>query len=164
MSAEKKKAQGKAAPAKKTVRKKPKNERHIIGFLFLICVLINVFLGSLMLGFKSLHIPDLRRVENYQPAQASIIYDRHGQVVKRIFKENRTVIPLSEMHDMLPKAFVAAEDGRFYEHPGLDFISVLRAAINNAREGRRGQGGSTITQQVAKSLLLTPEKTYLLCR
>ncbi len=161
MSAEKKKAPRKAAPAKKTVRKKPKNEKHIIGFLFLICLLINVFLGTLMLGFKSLGIPDLRRVENYRPAQASIIYDRHGQVVKRIFKENRTVVSLAQMHDLLPKAFVAAEDGRFYEHPGLDFISVLRAAINNAREGRRGQGGSTITQQVAKSLLLTPEKTYI---
>ena len=78
-----------------------------------------------------------------------------------MFIENRTVIPLAAMSPFLPKAFVAAEDGRFYEHPGLDFISVFRAAINNFRGRARSQGGSTITQQVAKSLLLTPEKTYV---
>ena len=65
------------------------------------------------------------------------------------------------MPPLLPKAFVAAEDGRFYEHPGLDFFSVLRALINNIRQGGKSQGGSTITQQVAKGLLLSPEKTYL---
>lgn len=115
----------------------------------------------MLFSLKSLRIPDLRTVANYQPQEASVIYDRNGRVVERIFTENRTVVTLAEMNPLLPKAFVAAEDGRFYEHPGLDFISVLRAAINNAREGRRGQGGSTITQQVARSLLLTPEKTYI---
>ncbi|WP_304511335.1 penicillin-binding protein 1A [Desulfopila sp. IMCC35008] len=143
------------------MRKKPKNEKHIIGFLFAICLFLSVFLGGMLFSLKSLHIPDLRTVANYQPQQASVIYDRNGRVVERIFTENRTVVTLSEMNPLLPKAFVAAEDGRFYDHPGLDFISVLRAAINNAREGRRGQGGSTITQQVARSLLLTPEKTYI---
>jgi penicillin-binding protein 1A len=161
VSAQKKPVQRKSPPKKRTVRKKPKNEKHIIGFLFGICLLLSVFLGGMLFGLKSLNIPDLRTVANYQPQQASVIYDRNGRVVERIFTENRTLVPLSKMNPLLPKAFVAAEDGRFYEHPGLDFISVLRAAINNAREGRRGQGGSTITQQVARSLLLTPEKTYI---
>ena len=65
------------------------------------------------------------------------------------------------MSPFLPRAFVAAEDGRFYEHPGLDFFSVVRAAIKNVVDGAKSQGGSTITQQVIKSLLLTPEKTYI---
>ncbi|MEJ2056981.1 MAG: PBP1A family penicillin-binding protein, partial [Desulfofustis sp.] len=87
--------------------------------------------------------------------------DRHGAVVERLFTENRIVIGLDSMPPLLPKAFVAAEDGRFYEHPGLDLFSVSRAFINNLRQGGKSQGGSTITQQVAKGLLLSPEKTYL---
>jgi len=144
-----------------TRRKSPLGEKHIIGFLFLICLLLTGFLGSLLLTLKYLAIPDLRSVSNYAPVQASIIYDRHGNEVERIFTENRTVVRLSEMNPLLPKAFVAAEDGRFFEHPGLDWFSVVRAVFVNLRSGRKSQGGSTITQQVARALLLTPEKTYI---
>ncbi|BCL61251.1 hypothetical protein DGMP_19440 [Desulfomarina profundi] len=127
----------------------------------MICFLQSLFLGGLLYVLVSLHIPDIRNVANYQPSQATVLYDRYGRVVDRMFVENRTVIPLSAMSPHLPKAFVAAEDGRFFEHPGLDVVSVFRAAVNNFRKGGRGQGGSTITQQVAKSLLLSPEKTYV---
>ena len=65
------------------------------------------------------------------------------------------------MPALLPKAFVAAEDSRFWEHDGLDGWSIARAAFNNLRSGRRSQGGSTITQQVTRALLLTREKSYL---
>jgi len=106
-------------------------------------------------------MPDISSVARYKPAQATILYDSQDRIVERMFTENRTVIPLRAMSPFLPKAFVAAEDGRFYEHPGLDFFSVVRAAINNFRGGAKSQGGSTITQQVTKSLLLTPEKTYV---
>ena len=129
--------------------------------LFGICLILTFFLGSLLFALVTLHIPNISTVAHYQPAQATLIYDRHGQIIDRIFTENRTVIPLSAMPDLLPKAFIAAEDNRFFEHPGLDFFSVMRAAIVNLRRGERGQGGSTITQQVARSLLLTPEKTYV---
>jgi len=103
----------------------------------------------------------LSNVAGYKPSQASVIYDRQGVIIDRIFVENRTVVPLHKMSRYLPKAFVAAEDGRFYEHPGLDFFSVLRAVINNFKDGAKSQGGSTITQQVTKALLLSPEKTYI---
>ncbi|HIP39328.1 MAG TPA: PBP1A family penicillin-binding protein [Desulfocapsa sulfexigens] len=145
----------------KQVRKKPLNEKHIIGFLFGVSLTLTLFLGGLLLILSLLKIPDIRTIAEYQPSQASEILDRHGKVIERIFTENRTVVSLSQMPSYLPKAFVAAEDSRFYEHPGLDLWSVFRAAVNNLRSGRRGQGGSTITQQVARSLLLTPEKTYL---
>lgn len=145
----------------KRVYKKPYTEKHIIGFLFAISLTLSLFVGGLLLTLSLLRVPDIRTISEYQPSQASEILDRHGNVIERIYTENRTVVPLSEMPAYLPQAFVAAEDGRFYEHPGLDFWSVFRAAINNMRSGRRGQGGSTITQQVARSLLLTPEKTYL---
>ena len=127
----------------------------------MICLLQTIVLGGMLLTYSNLNIPNIKSVANYRPAEATIIYDRHGKIVDRMFTENRTVIPLSKMSPHLAKAFVAAEDGRFYEHPGLDLISVLRAAINNFRHGAKSQGGSTITQQVTKSLLLTPEKTYI---
>lgn len=149
-------------PAKTTLAaRKIYREKHISVFFIVICLLQTAFLGSLLYTLISLRIPDLRTVANYQPAQATIIYDRHNAIVDRMFIENRTVVTLGNMSPFLAKAFVAAEDGRFFDHPGLDVLSVLRAAINNFREGGRSQGGSTITQQVAKSLLLTPEKTYV---
>jgi penicillin-binding protein 1A len=160
VSPEKKKP-AKAPTRTRTVRKKPLNEKHIMGFMFGIASVLTLFLGFLLFSLVALKIPDIRTVAHYQPLQTTSIHDRKGNVVERVFKENRTLVPLSQMSPMLPRAFVAAEDGRFFEHPGLDFISVLRAAINNLRKGRRGQGGSTITQQVAKSLLLSPEKTYM---
>ena len=161
MPPSKKKKPSRPAAKPKRVYKKPYNEKHIIGFLFAISLSLTIFLGSLLLILALLKVPDIRNIAEYQPPQASEILDRHGHVIDRIFSENRTVIPLSAMPSYLPQAFVAAEDSRFYSHPGLDLWSVFRAAINNIRSGKRGQGGSTITQQVARSLLLTPEKTYL---
>jgi penicillin-binding protein 1A len=150
-----------SAVRKPAARRNIYTEKHISIFLIVICLLQTVFLGSLLYTLMSLRIPDISSVTRYRPAQATIIYDSQGKIVERMFTENRTVLPLEAMSPFLPKAFVAAEDGRFYEHPGLDFFSVLRAAINNFRGSSRSQGGSTITQQVAKSLLLTPEKTYV---
>lgn len=146
---------------KRAPRKKPANEKHIIGFLFVICLLLTLFLCSLFLGLTSLKVPNIQSVAYYQPLQTSFIYDRHGTVIDKVFKEDRSVIGLNSMPPLLVKAFVAAEDSRFYDHPGLDFFSVLRAAFVNVKRGKRGQGGSTITQQVARSLLLTPEKSYI---
>ena len=137
------------------------NEKHINAFLFAIALLLSCLLGAMLFALIRLNIPDISTVAHYRPAQATIIYDRHGGVAERFFSENRTVVGLDAMNPLLPKAFVAAEDGRFYEHPGLDLLSVLRALGNNIIEGRRGQGGSTITQQVARALLLSPEKTYI---
>ncbi len=152
----------KKRPARKpAVRRKVYTEKHISIFLIVLCLLQTAFLGSLLIALISLRIPDIRSVVRYRPPEATVIYDRKGRIVDRMFTENRTVIPLEAMSPFLSKAFVAAEDGRFYEHPGLDLFSVLRAAINNFRDGARSQGGSTITQQVTKSLLLTPEKTYI---
>ncbi len=161
MSPAKKTTRGKVASKPKRVYKKPLNEKHIIGFLFGISLSLTLFIGGLLLILTLLKIPDIRTVAEYQPVQASEILDRYGRVITRIYQENRTVVSLAKMPSYLPLAFVSAEDSRFYSHPGLDLWSVFRAAINNARSGRRAQGGSTITQQVAKSLLLTPEKTYL---
>ena len=149
-------------PAKgATDRRRVYTEKHISIFLIVVCLLQTAFIGGLLSFLISLKIPDISAVASYAPSQATVIYDRHKRIVDRLFIEDRTVIPLSAMAQLLPKSFISAEDGRFYEHPGLDFFSVLRAAMHNILSGAKSQGGSTITQQVIKSLLLTPEKTYI---
>ncbi|PID76007.1 MAG: penicillin-binding protein [Deltaproteobacteria bacterium] len=166
MSPGKKKTTGSTkAAGKKTVkaprRQRVLGERSVYLFILCLCLLQMSFLTGVLYFYNSLGIPDLRSVANYRPAEASIIYDRRGNIVDRIFVENRTVVTHDQMAPFLAAAFVSAEDGRFFEHPGLDFFSVLRAAVHNLKDGARSQGGSTITQQVIKSLLLTPEKTYI---
>lgn len=77
-----------------------------------------------------------------------------------LYHEKRYVIGLKDMSRYLPMAFLAAEDDSFYQHMGVDPVAILRAAINNLRKGRQGEGGSTITQQLIKQLLLTSERSY----
>lgn len=88
------------------------------------------------------------------------VFSDDGRKIGEFFEERRIVIPLSEMPKNLINAFVAAEDSRFREHPGIDIVSILRASLKNVQAGGIVQGGSTITQQVTKSFLLTPERTY----
>lgn len=133
-----------------------------LGILLLaVAFLLTSFIAGLLFLFVTLNIPDINSLIAYQPKQTTLIKDRHGRIVDRVYTENRIVIPLSAMPDLLPKAFIAAEDARFLEHSGVDSWSILRATINNIRAGGKSQGGSTITQQVARALLLSREKTYL---
>lgn len=123
--------------------------------------LVTLLIGSGMTWFFLLEMPDIRSAEDYKPQVATLVLDRRGKQIDAIHKQYRLVRPLSQMPKLLPLAFVAAEDSRFYEHSGLDGWSILRAAINNIRTGKKSQGGSTITQQVTRSLLLTRQKTYI---
>ncbi len=137
------------------------NHNHLGIFVILAGLSLTGFIGFLLFLFVSLNIPDIESLHQYRPLETSIIKDRYGKIVDRIYVENRIVVPIADMPQLLPKAFIAAEDARFYDHLGVDSISILRALINNIRAGGRSQGGSTITQQVARSLLLTREKTYI---
>ena len=97
---------------------------------------------------------------DYHPAIITTVYADDNRKIAEFFKERRIVIPLAEMPRTLTDAFVAAEDSRFYKHRGIDFISIARAFFKNLEAGTIVQGGSTITQQVTKSFLLTPERSY----
>ncbi len=134
---------------------------HLALYFSCIAGLLTLFIGVVLYLSVILAIPDISSLDDYNPVQTSLILDDEGRVVDRVFVQNRRVIGLADMPDLLPKAFIAAEDARFYQHPGVDIWSILRALVHNLREGGRGQGGSTITQQVARSLLLSPEKTYI---
>jgi len=106
-------------------------------------------------------LPDLRTVEDYRPPIASRVLDRNGEVIGRFYKERRTLAPMESLPQHLVQAFVAGEDSSFFEHSGIDYSSILRAAWVNLRAGGEiKQGASTITQQMVKGLLLSPERKF----
>src|SRR5688572_9998514 len=93
-------------------------------------------------------------------AQATTLLDAHDQRAFTIYREQRIEVPLSRVSPHLVRAIVAIEDQRFYDHKGVDLVRVAGAAISNLRQGTRAQGGSTLTQQLARNSFLGPEKTY----
>jgi len=105
-------------------------------------------------------LPRVDTLSDYQPPVVTRIYSDNGTVIAELYEERRIVVPVSRMPKQLIQAFVAAEDANFFKHQGIDLVSIARAAIKNIKAGGIVQGGSTITQQVAKSLLLTPEKKF----
>ncbi len=106
-------------------------------------------------------LPDLRSVEDYRPPIASRVLDRDGVAIGAFFEERRTLQPLEDIPDHVVQAFVAGEDSSFFEHSGIDYRSILRAAWVNLRAGGEiRQGASTITQQMVKGLLLSPERKF----
>jgi membrane peptidoglycan carboxypeptidase len=100
---------------------------------------------------------ELRQIDM---AHSTTILDASDRPVFTIFQEQRIEVPLSEMSPHLVRALIAIEDQRFYEHSGIDSVRILGAALANLREGRRAQGGSTITQQLARQSFLTTDKTF----
>src|SRR5688572_1995685 len=106
-------------------------------------------------------LPDVRRLDGgYAPPEVTRILARDGTLLADVFSERRTVVPFERMPDHLKSAFLAAEDAGFYEHEGLDYLGLVRALAKNLAAGRVKQGGSTITQQVVKNVLLDQERSY----
>ncbi len=105
-------------------------------------------------------LPKITSLKDYEPSIITTVYSDDNRKIAEFYKERRIVVPLSQIPVQLQQAFIAAEDARFYKHGGIDFFSVVRAFIKNLEAGTIVQGGSTITQQVTKSFLLTPERSY----
>lgn len=105
-------------------------------------------------------LPQFDSLADYKPPAITRVYSEDGQTIAEFYEERRIVVPVTHMPQKLIQAFVAAEDSNFFEHQGIDIISIFRAALKNIKAGGIVQGGSTITQQVAKSLLLTPERKF----
>jgi penicillin-binding protein 1A len=124
-----------------------------------------VFLGAGWLAWLSYDLttglPDKNKIRGLgDMAQSTTIYDAADKPVFTIFKEQRIEIPIEKMSPNLIKAVISVEDQRFYEHSGIDAIRVMAAVLRNVQEGRRAEGGSTITQQLARQSFLTRDKTY----
>jgi len=128
----------------------------------LIISFIGIILGiSSGLIFWSLaDLPRIESLEEYKPFVASKVYSSDGSVIAEFYIERREFIPYYKIPESVKKAFIAIEDKRFYKHHGIDFIGIIRALYHDLRAGKVVQGGSTITQQLAKLLFLKPEKSF----
>jgi len=105
-------------------------------------------------------LPRISTLNDYRPPTITAVYSDDNRKIGEFYKERRILLPLEQMPKQLKQAFVAAEDARFYHHRGIDIMSIIRAFFKNLEAGTIVQGGSTITQQVTKSFLLTPERSY----
>ncbi len=110
--------------------------------------------------YVSSGLPKVDTLDDYRPPVITRILGDDGSLIAELSRERRILVPVSKMPRPLIEAFIAAEDAKFFQHRGVDLSSILRAAVRNLRAGGIVQGGSTITQQVAKSLLLTPERKF----
>ncbi len=138
------------------------NRRRVMQFLALagsVCLLVSVLDGLLAYAYLVARLPDVTSLDAYTPSVVSEIYDRHGQLLANFYVEQRRLVPLKGVPLHVRLATIAAEDRRFYRHGGIDFQGILRAFWVNLRAGETREGASTITQQLARSLFLTRERT-----
>jgi len=109
--------------------------------------------------YLSRDLPDVQAVRNYRPSQVTQIYADNNELIGQFYVEKRLVVPLSQVSKVVWQAIVAVEDSRFFEHHGVDPVGILRAFVTNLGSFQIRQGASTITQQLARALFLTPERS-----
>ncbi|MDD4750355.1 MAG: PBP1A family penicillin-binding protein [Synergistaceae bacterium] len=122
----------------------------------LLAVILAVFLKDI-----SQSLPTTEEILAHEPSLATIVYDRNEKVITRLFQENRNWVKLDVVSPWMVKAILAAEDDRFYDHSGIRPVSIFRAVLVDIFHRGARQGGSTITQQLARNLFLTKEKTIV---
>lgn len=136
------------------------------GFLFAagtILFVVGVAATTGLLWHYSKDLPDYSQLQDYEPPVMTRVHAADGSLVAEYARERRLYIPIQAVPKLVINAFLAAEDKNFYEHGGLDFFGITRAALNYAQNfgsGRHPQGASTITQQVAKNFLLSNEVSF----
>ncbi|MBP9681934.1 MAG: PBP1A family penicillin-binding protein [Bacteriovorax sp.] len=115
--------------------------------------------GAVVFTYFNLDLPKIEKLQDYKPNLASQIYSKDGYLLAELGLEKREIVEMKDVPARVIDAFLAAEDDKFFEHKGVDYLGLARAMFANFRAGKVVQGGSTITQQVAKSLLLTSERS-----
>jgi len=141
---------------------KKKNKKNIFKKILIFLLLIFfVSSGGFFLWVSSLKIPDIGMIRQRNVAQSTKIYDKNGELLYRLYEnESRTIVPISKISKNALYAAIAVEDKDFYKHNGVKPTSIIKAAYENLTHKRKySRGGSTITQQVIKNTILTPEKT-----
>ena len=140
-----------------------KKRTKIVVMLFGLMVLILVVTigGAVTYYALTIDLPGIDTLKDYRPSIASSVYDDNNELIDDFFLEDRKIVNMAEIPKVVHYAFIAAEDSRFYQHQGFDIQSIFRALFKNFEAGHIVQGGSTITQQVAKLMYLSPEKKYI---
>lgn len=128
--------------------------------LILTLVLLPIILLGLAVMLANPSLPSLESLTDYRPKIPLRIYSAEGTLLNEFGEERRALVKISEVPTVMKQAILAAEDDRFYEHGGVDYMGVLRAALSNFSSGGTRQGASTITMQVARNFFLSKEKTY----
>jgi len=134
--------------------------RNFLVFLTVVLLLAAAAAVGLVYWEITTTLPPVEKLAQYRPPVATQVLADDDTVIGEFYFEKRYLVPIEQIPVVVRNAFIAAEDDGFYRHGGVDPLSVLRAFINNTVAGGRVQGGSTITQQVVKSLLLSPRKSY----
>jgi len=148
-------------PPRQPPPRRPWNRWQIGLVGFGILIMLGTLAAGSVLWYFSQDLPSLDSLQNYQPSLVTQVYSTDQQLIGQFFIERRIVTPLVEIPKVLTQAVIATEDVRFFDHPGLDYIGILRAAWTNVRHGgRKVEGASTITQQLARSLFLSSERSY----
>lgn len=126
--------------------------------ILLAAIVIMAAAGAATYYYFTRGLPSLETLHDYHPNLVTKVYSHDGRIIGEFFIERRVVVPFERVPKHLVQAFIAAEDSKFFEHEGISYTSIVRAMLKNMTAGRVVQGGSTITQQVAKSFFLTPER------
>lgn len=126
-----------------------------------VTVLTLLFAMSVNTCFAFLGLPGTDSLNDLNLVSATQVFDINGQLISKLFEENRIVVNINSMSPYVQQAIIANEDTRFYNHFGIDPIGIIRAIVVNIRQGGLVEGGSTITQQLAKNMFLTQERTFM---
>jgi penicillin-binding protein 1A len=130
-----------------------------LAVLVLFAVLLFVGVVAGIVASYSRNLPDINRMADYQPSRSTRVFARNGMQLANLYRENRTWVSIDKIPVQVRNAFIATEDRHFYQHHGVDFIGISRAALADYRHEQL-QGGSTITQQLARGLFLSNERSY----
>ena len=130
-------------------------------FFSVLCIVIFIcgILTAIFYHYTK-ELPPLSQLKEYKMISGTKVYDKTGRLVKIFASEDRRTIRLSDVSDTLINAILAIEDDKFYQHKGIDFTAILRAFLSNLSTGRIRQGASTITQQLARDMFLTLERSF----
>jgi penicillin-binding protein 1A len=132
-------------------------------FLFVFALLGGLAAGGGVAGvfwYYGRDLPTVDALGRYRPPTVTVVYDNQGRLLGEIYEKRRYVVPLEEIPKVVQDAFIASEDAKFWTHSGVDYEGIVRAVGRNLSKGKKAQGASTITMQVARNFLLTNEKSY----
>lgn len=143
-------------------KRKSRTKRFFIAIFILfvsVSFIFSVTAGAFIWYFSK-DLPPLDELRQYQPSLVTKVFDDGGTEIGQFYIERRILVPISQMPKALFQAIIAVEDSRFFEHKGVDPLGIFRAIIVNLESFRIRQGASTITQQLARSIFLTPERSF----
>jgi len=151
-------------------KKKPSKKKKGSFFKLLYMGMFSIIIVILTIGFTSAlviyyniadELPDVRELKNFEPSTVTLMYSDQNELISELYLEKRILVPLNKIPTQLKQAALAVEDANFYRHIGIDLKAISRAFLTNLKAGRIVEGGSTITQQLSKTLFLSRERSLI---